>query len=157
MERKRNVLFLCTHNSSRSQMAEAFLRKYAGDQFNVYSAGLEPTEIHPMTRQVMAEVDLNLEGQSAKGVQTYLGKLFVSHLIIVCEAANSRCPYSWPGVYERLFWPFEDPDAVQGSQEERLAKFRQVRDQIEERIKLWLKEVSQYTEADIHREVADRR
>jgi arsenate reductase len=141
MERKRNVLFLCTHNSSRSQMAEAFLRKYAGDQFNVYSAGLEPTEIHPMTRQVMAEVGLDLEDQSAKGVQTYLGKLFVSHLIIVCEAANRRCPYSWPGVQERLFWPFEDPDAVQGSQEEELETFRQVRDRIEERIKLWLAEI----------------
>jgi len=157
MEQRRNVLFLCTHNSSRSQMAEAFLRKYAGDQFNVYSAGLEPTEIHPMTRQVMQEVGLDLEGQSAKGVETYLGKLLVSYLIIVCETANSRCPYTWPGVHERLFWPFDDSDMAQGSQEERLEKFRQVRDQIERRIKSWLKEVSQYAEPDIHREVAGRR
>jgi arsenate reductase len=154
MERKRNVLFLCMRNSSRSQMAEAFLRKYAGDQFNVYSAGLEPTEIHPVTRQVMQEAGLDLEGQSAKGVETYLGKLLVNYLIIVCETANSKCPYTWPGVHERLFWPFEDPDAAQGSQEERLAKFRQVRDQIEQRIKSWLKEISQQ---EIHQELAGRR
>ncbi len=157
MERKRNVLFLCMRNSSRSQMAEAFLRKYAGDQFNVYSVGLEPTEIHPMTRQVMAEVGLDLEGQSAKGVQTYLGKLLVNHLIIVCEIANSKCPYTWPGVHQRLFWPFEDPDAAQGSQEERLEKFRQVRDQIEQRVKAWLEEVRLHAEEDAHGEVAGRR
>ncbi len=143
MEPKRNVLFLCTHNSSRSQMAEAFLRKYAGDQFHAYSAGLEPTEIHPMTRQVMEEVGLDLEGQSAKGVETYLGKLPVNYLIIVCETANRRCPYTWPGVHQRVFWPFEDPDTAQGSQEERLEKFRQVRGQIEQRIKSWLTEVRQ--------------
>jgi len=154
MEQKRNVLFLCTHNSSRSQMAEAFLRRYAGDQFNVYSAGLEPTEIHPLTRQVMEEIGLNLEGQSAKGVETYLGRLLVSHLIIVCEAANRRCPYSWPGVYERLFWPFEDPDTGQGGQEEKLEKFRRVRDQIEQRVKSWLEEV-RHQNSD--REVAGRR
>jgi len=138
-------------------MAEAFLRKYAGDQFNVYSAGLEPTEIHPMTRQVMQEVGLDLEGQSAKGVDTYLGKLLVSHLIIVCETANGRCPYTWPGIHERLFWPFDDPDAVQGSQQEKLEKFRQVRNQIEERIKVWLKDVRQHAEPDAPRQAAGRR
>lgn len=143
MEQKRNVLFLCTRNSSRSQMAEAFLRKYAGDEFNAYSAGLEPIEIHPMTRQVMAEVGLDLEGQSAKGVQTYLGKLPVNYLIIVCETANRRCPYAWPGAHQRLFWSFEDPDMVQGGQEERHEKFRQVRDQIEQRVKSWLEEIRQ--------------
>jgi arsenate reductase (thioredoxin) len=143
MEKKRNVLFLCMRNSSRSQMAEAFLRKYAGDRFDVYSAGLESTDIHPMTRQVMREVGLDLEGQSAKGVQTYMGKLLVNHLIVVCETANSQCPRAWPGVHERLFWPFEDPDMAQGNEQERLEKFRQVRDQIEQRIKLWLMEVDQ--------------
>jgi arsenate reductase len=143
MERKRNVLFLCTHNSCRSQMAEAFLRKYAGDRFNVFSAGLEPTEIDPMTREVMHEVGLDLEGQYAKGGKTYLGKLLVSYLIIVCETADSRCPRSWPGVQERLFWPFEDPAAAQGTQEEKLRKFRQVRDQIEQRIQSWLREIRQ--------------
>jgi arsenate reductase len=149
MKPKRNVLFLCTHNSSRSQMAEAFLRKYAGDRFQVYSAGLEPTEIHPMTRRVMAEVGLDLEGQSAKGVDTYLGKLLINHLIVVCETANRRCPHTWPGIHERLFWPFADPDAAQGSPEEKLARFRQVRDQIEQRVKSWVEEVSRQAEPDI--------
>jgi arsenate reductase len=141
MEKKRNVLFLCMRNSSRSQMAEAFLRKHAGDQFDVYSAGLDPTEIHPMTRQVMKEVGLEPEGQSAKGVRTYLGKLLVNYLIVVCETANSRCPRTWPGIHERLYWPFEDPETAQGNEQERLEEFRQVRDQIEQRIKSWLMEL----------------
>lgn len=146
MAQKRNVLFLCTHNSGRSQMAEAFLRKYAGDRFNVYSAGFEPTEIHPMTRQVMREVGLDLDNQHAKGVQTYLGRLLVSYLIVVCETADSRCPRTWPGseIQKRLFWSFEDPVAAEGSEEERLEKFRQVRDQIEQRIKSWLKDIGEH-------------
>jgi arsenate reductase len=124
-------------------MAEAFLRKYAGDRFNAYSAGLDPTEIHPMTRQVRREVGLDLEGQYAKGVQTYLGKLWVSHLIVVCETANRRCPRTWPRleIQQRLFWPFDDPALVEGSEEERLRKFRPVRDQIEQRIRSWLKDM----------------
>jgi arsenate reductase (thioredoxin) len=140
MAKEPNVLFLCTHNSCRSQMAEAFLRKYAGDKFNVYSAGLEPTEIDPMARSVMGEVGLDMEGQYAKGVQAYLGKLLVSYLIIVCNAANRQCPRVWPGleIRDRLFWPFDDPAAAEGSEEERLQKFRQVRDQIERQVKSWL-------------------
>ncbi len=153
MERKRNVLFLCTHNSSRSQMAEAFLRKYAGDRFNVYSAGLDPTELHPMTRQVMQEVGLDLDDQYAKGVETYLGKLLVSYLIIVCETANSRCPRTWPGleIQKRLFWPFDDPVAAEGSEEERLRKFRQVRDQIEQRIKSWFEDIHEHEDEPGHK------
>jgi arsenate reductase len=148
MAQKRNVLFLCTHNSSRSQMAEAFLRKYAGDRFNVYSAGLEPTEIHPMTRQVMHEIGLDLDDHYAKGVRTYLGRLLVSYLIIVCETANSRCPHTWPGleIRKRLFWPFDDPAAAEGTEEERLQEFRRVRDQMEQRIKLWLKDIREHEE-----------
>ncbi|MBN1507917.1 MAG: arsenate reductase ArsC [Sedimentisphaerales bacterium] len=152
MERKRNVLFLCTHNSARSQMAEAFLRKYAGDEFNAYSAGLEPTEIDPMTREVMQEIGIDIEGQYAKGVETYLGKLLLSYLIIVCETANSRCPHSWPGIQERLFWPFDDPAAVQGSHEERLEQFRRVRDQMDQRIRSWLEEIHEHAGSDIRRE-----
>jgi arsenate reductase (thioredoxin) len=142
MARKPNVLFLCTHNSSRSQMAEAFLKKYTGDRFDAYSAGLQPTEIDPMARTVMQEVGLDMEGQYAKGVQAYLGKLLVSYLVVVCDAANRQCPHVWPGleIQQRLFWPFDDPVAAEGTEEERLQKFRQVRDQIEQRIKAWLKE-----------------
>jgi arsenate reductase len=146
MERKRNVLFLCTHNSSRSQMAEAFLRKYAGDRFNVYSAGLDPTEVHPMTRQVMQEVGIDLGDRQAKGVETYLGKLLVSYLIVVCETANHRCPRTWPGleIQKRLFWPFDDPVTAQGTEEEKLRKFREVRDKIEQQIRSWLTEVDEH-------------
>jgi len=121
-------------------MAEAFLKKYAGDKFDAYSAGLMPTEIHPMTQTVMQEVGLDIKDQHAKGVQAYLGKLLVNYLIIVCDSANRSCPRVWPGleIRERLFWPFDDPAAAEGSEEERLQKFRQVRDQIAQRIKSWL-------------------
>ncbi|HNS23090.1 MAG TPA: arsenate reductase ArsC [Sedimentisphaerales bacterium] len=145
MPQKSNVLFLCTHNSARSQMAEAFLRKYGGDEFNGYSAGLEPTEIDPMVREVMQEVGVEMKGQHAKGVQAYLGRLLVQHLIIVCEQANRNCPRTWPGleIEERLFWPIDDPAAVRGSHERRLQAFRQARDQIEERVKSWLQDIHQ--------------
>lgn len=144
MKRKRNVLFLCTHNSVRSQMAEAFLRKYGDDRFNAYSAGLEPTEIDPMTTEVMREVGLDLEGRHAKSVKTYLGKLPVHYLIIVCGKANRDCPRTWPGleIEERLFWPFDDPAEAQGSREEKLQTFRRVRDQVERQVKSWVEEVS---------------
>ncbi len=143
MKPKRNVLFLCTHNSARSQMAEAFLRRYGGDHFNAYSAGLEPTEIDPMTREVMREVGIDLEGQYAKGVKTYLGRLMVNHLIIVCEAAGRNCPRTWPGleIEERLLWPFDDPAEAQGSREEKLQAFRRIRDQVERQVKSWVEEV----------------
>ncbi len=143
MHRKRNVLFLCTHNSARSQMAEAFLGKYGADDFSAFSAGLNPTEIDPMTHEVMREIGLEMEGQCAKGIRTYLGKLMVHYLIVVCEAANRDCPHTWPGleVQERLFWPIEDPAAAAGSHEQRLEVFRRVRDQIEQRIKSWLQDI----------------
>jgi arsenate reductase len=149
MESKYNVLFLCTHNSARSQMAEAFLKKYGSGLFNAYSAGFEPTKIDPMTQEVMREIGLEMEGQCAKGVETYLGKLLVHYLIIVCQAADSQCPHTWPGIYERLSWPFEDPAATEGGQEERLRKFRHVRDQIEQRIKVWLEDVSPCAEPHV--------
>lgn len=122
-------------------MAEAFLQKYAGDRFNIYSAGYEPTEINPLTRKVMAEIGLDLSGQYAKSVKEYLGVMEFRSLIIVCENADKKCPRIFPGVFQRLYWPFEDPAAFQGPEEQKLAKFREVRDQIEERIKLWLREL----------------
>ena len=91
--RKRpQVLFLCTHNTARSQMAEAWLKKHAGDRFEVYSAGFESTDINPFTRQVMAEVGLDLSGQSSKGVKEYLGKINFAYVIIVCARAEKICP-----------------------------------------------------------------
>ena len=142
MVAKPKVLFLCTHNSARSQMAEAFLRKYAGDLFDVYSAGLEPAEIHPYTKQVMGELGIDLSGHTAKGLQQYLGEVHFAYLITVCSKADQLCPI-FPGMGQRLSWPFEDPAALEGSPEQKLEKFRQVRDQIEQRIQQWLTELSQ--------------
>lgn len=138
---KDKILFLCTGNTARSQMAEAFVKKYAGDRFEVYSAGYEPKEINPFTYKVMAEKGFDLSGQYSKGVGEFLGKMNFRYLIIVCEQAEKACPKTFPFVLFRLFWNFEDPAAVQGPEEEKLAKFREVRDQIEQRIQLFLKEM----------------
>lgn len=132
------VLFLCTGNSCRSQMAEAFLRLYGSDQFEAFSAGLQPTEINPFTYKVMAELGLDLAGQRSKGVDEFLGKELFQYLITVCDDADKNCPTVWPGVSQRLHWSFEDPAKFEGSEEERLAKFRAVRDQIQHRVQEWV-------------------
>jgi arsenate reductase len=134
------VLFLCTGNSARSQMAEAFLRKLGGGYFEVYSAGLRPSGMNPLTVQVMEEIGYDLSGQYSKGVEVYGGRLLIQQLITVCDDAEKNCPTTWPGVTQRLHWSFEDPAAFSGSLSERLDKFRQVRDQIEHRIRSWLEE-----------------
>jgi len=137
--KKTKVMFLCTANRARSQMAEAFLQKYAGDRFEVYSAGLEPKEVHPYTKKVMEEIGIDISDQRAKGLNQFLGKVHFGYLITVCSKAEEQCP-TFPAVGARLFWPFEDPVTFEGSEEEKLNKFREVRDQIDERIKDWLKE-----------------
>jgi len=134
------VLFLCTGNSARSQMAEAFLRKYAGDRFEAHSAGLEPKGVDPFTIQVMQEKGIDISNQTSKGINTYLGKVLFQYLITVCDDAEKNCPTVWPGVNQRMHWSFEDPAAFEGTDGEKLAKFRQIRDQIEQRIKAWLDE-----------------
>jgi len=137
---KIKVLFLCTGNSARSQMAEAFLRKYGGDQFEAYSAGLEPKGIHPYTERVMEEVGVSLSGQYSKHVMEYMGKIHFAYVVTLCDEAENKCPTVFPGVAQRLHWSFEDPSAFVGSDDEKLAKFRQIRDQIDQRIKSWLSE-----------------
>lgn len=140
MEQKTRVLFLCTGNSARSQMAEAFLRRYAGEHFEVYSAGLEPKGIHPLTIRVMEEAGVDLSAQSSKNVSVFLGKVFIHTLVTVCDHAEKNCPTAWPGITRKLHWSFEDPAALAGSEEEKLAKFREVRDQIDQKIRAWLAE-----------------
>lgn len=135
------VLILCTGNTARSQMAEAFLRKYAGAALEVYSAGYDPKDINPLTRQVMAEKGFDLRGHYAKSVMEFLGKREFRYLIIVCAAAEQTCPRHFPGVRYRFFWPFDDPAAATGSEEDRLAKFREVRDKIEQRLLYWLQDL----------------
>jgi arsenate reductase (thioredoxin) len=136
------VLFLCTGNSARSQMAEGFLRKVAGDRFEAHSAGLEPKGLHPLTVKVMEEAGVDMSGHTSKGFDTYLGKMVFQYLITVCDEAEKNCPAFWPGVSNRLHWYFEDPAAFKGTDEEKLSKFRQVRDQIEQKVKAWIAEQS---------------
>jgi arsenate reductase len=134
------ILFLCTGNSARSQMAEAFVRKYAGDRFEAHSAGLEPRGVNPFTIQVLQEKGIDISNQTSKGINTYLGKVLFQYLITVCDDAEKNCPTVWPGVNQRMHWSFEDPAAFQGSDEEKLEKFRQIRDLIEKKIKEWVTE-----------------
>jgi arsenate reductase len=139
MEKPR-VLFLCTGNSARSQMAEAFLRKHCDDRFVVHSAGLDPTQINPYTVKVLEEVGIDTSAHYAKPLTTYIGNTHFSYMITVCGRAEERCPI-FPGMGVRLHWPFEDPAAFEGSDEEKTEKFREIRSQIEEKIKNWLAEL----------------
>lgn len=133
------VLFLCTGNSARSQMAEGLLRHFAGDHFEVYSAGLEPKTVNPFAIQAMREIGLDISGHTSKSVMDYLGRVHMGTVITVCSNAEERCPI-FPFSTLRLYWPFEDPAAFVGPEAETLAKFREVRDLISARIQAWLKE-----------------
>ena len=142
MATKKNVLFLCTGNSARSQMAEAFLRHYAGDRFEVHSAGLDPKGIHPYTVRVMDEVGISLEGQSSKPVKQYMGGMFFHYLITLCASAEANCPKTlWARGGVKLPWIFDDPAALEGTDEEKLAEFRRIRDGIDAQIRQWLQEL----------------
>ena len=140
MSDKPRVLFLCTANSARSQMAEGLLRHYAGDRFEVYSAGLEPKRINPYTLRVMDEIGIDLHDQRSKSVSTYLGRMVFSYVITVCSNAEANCPI-FPGYTIRMHWPFDDPAAATGSDDEKMARFRDARDRIAARIQDWLVEL----------------
>ena len=135
---KMRVLFLCTGNSARSQMAEALLRKNGGQEFEVYSAGLEPAGVNPYTVRVMEETGISMDGHTSKYLTEYLGKVHFGYVITVCSNADEKCPAIFPGMGQRLHWPFDDPAAAEGSDQERLATFRKIRDQIEKQIEKWL-------------------
>ncbi len=132
------MLFLCTHNSARSQMAEGVLRHLAGDRFEVHSAGTEATAVRPQAIEVMCELEIDISGQESKTLERYLGQPF-DYVITVCDEANEACPV-FPGAIRRLHWSFEDPAQATGSEEERRCVFRSVRKQIVERIRLELLE-----------------
>ena len=137
---KFRVLFLCTGNSARSQMAEAFLRTYAGEYFEVYSAGLEPKGyILPDVLMVMQERGIDMSGQTSKNVSEYLGKLHFAHVITLCGDAEEKCPTVFLNMGIHEHWPFDDPAKSEGSAAERLVFTRRVRDQIQARIKKWVK------------------
>ena len=141
MNGKPNVLVLCTHNAARSQMAEAVLRRRAGDRFDVFSAGVEPGSLHPLAKRAMGEWGVDMSTHHAKDLREYLGNLSVKHLIIVCDGAAKKCPSVWPDVEQRHLWPFPDPSNAQGSDEQRLEAFRQTRDAIDARVTTWLAEL----------------
>jgi arsenate reductase (thioredoxin) len=134
MTEKARVLFLCTHNSARSQMAEGLLRHLAGDRFEVMSAGTEATHVRPLAIRAMEEVGIDISGQESKTLDRYLEESF-DYVITVCDDANEACPF-FPGAANRLHWSFEDPSRAEGSEEERLAVSRSVRDTIRERIEV---------------------
>ena len=133
---KTRVLFLCTGNSCRSQMAEGFLRSYGGDVYEAHSAGINPTSVNPLAIQVMKEVGIDISQQHSKNVTGYVGQHF-SIIITVCDNANERCPI-FPGPAIREHWPFDDPAQATGTEEERLTAFRRVRDQIAARTRTFL-------------------
>ena len=136
MNRKR-VLFLCTGNSCRSQMAEGFLRHMAGDKFEVFSAGVKPTQVNPLAIKVMAEAGVDISKHRSKSTMEFLDQKF-DYVITVCDNAKQTCPI-FPGNYEKIHWDLEDPAEAQGSEEDRVAIFRRIRDEIEQRIKDWIK------------------
>ena len=138
--KKIKVLFLCSGNSARSQIAEALLRQYAGNRFEVYSAGLEPGGINPYTRRVMKEIGIDLTGHYSKDLDEYMGKTSFGYLITLCADAEEKCPSDLPDVSRRLRWSFENPTTFEGTEEKILEKFREVRDQIDQRIRSWLAE-----------------
>lgn len=131
------VLFVCSHNSSRSQMAEGWLRHLAGDRFEIASAGVETGTVNPLAVEAMAEVGIDISHHKAEGIKDYLGRWPVFYLIIVCDKAAQTCPRIWPGSRERIHWFFDDPAAVQGTHDEKMAAFRRVRDEIRATIELW--------------------
>ena len=126
--KKTRVLFLCTANSCRSQMAEGFLRTLAGDCFEVTSAGTTPTKLNPDAVRVMDEIGIDISGQYAKDSAEFFSERF-HYVITVCKKARERCPI-FPGAIWRMDWDIEDPAEAQGSETERLAVFRRVREEI---------------------------
>lgn len=135
----KKVLFLSSANSARSQMAEAFLRALAGDAFEAYSAGSVPRDLHPLAVAVMAERGIDLGEQRPKGLQEFIGRAQFDHVITVCDRTEKAC-LVFPGKGTREYWPLADPARAEGSYEARLARFREVRDHIEARVRRWLEE-----------------
>jgi arsenate reductase len=136
---KAKVIFPCTGNSARSQMAEGLLRSLAGEHFEVFSAGTNPKgSILPEVTQVMSEVGIDISNQWSKSVTEYLGKVNFGYVITVCADAEENCPAIFLTMGSHEHWPFDDPAKFSGDDESRLASTRRVRDQIEERLRQWL-------------------
>jgi arsenate reductase len=139
MERKIKVLFVCIHNSARSQIAEAFLKKIGGDRFESQSSGLEPGILNPLAVEVMQEVGINISSNQTKSVFDFFksGELF-DYVVTVCDGASAeKCPI-FPGITTRLHWSFEDPAALEGDHEARLVSARKIRNEIQDAVKVFV-------------------
>lgn len=132
---KQRVLFLCTGNSARSQMAEGLLRAVAGNRFEVFSAGTEPGFVRPQAIAVMSELGIDISDHRSKSLTEFLNDEF-DYIITVCDHANQRCPI-FPGRVKRIHWSIDDP-VISGSEEAQLAAFRQARDELQDRIQAFL-------------------
>jgi arsenate reductase len=130
------VLFVCTHNSARSQMAEGLLRELGGGRFEALSAGTEVTGVRPEAIQVMSEIGIDISGQESKSVEGFIGQEF-AWVVTVCDQARETCPI-FPGAEQIAHWGFDDPAEAQGSEEERLQVFRRVRDEIRDRLRMFI-------------------
>jgi arsenate reductase len=129
---KKRVLFICTHNSARSQMAEGLLRQLGGERFEVFSAGTEATHVRPLAIQAMTELGIDISQQVSKTLDRYLNEPF-DEVITVCDTAAEACPV-FPGAARRRHWSFEDPSKATGNEAEQLEVYRNVRDEIRTRI-----------------------
>ena len=138
MKDRKRVLFLCTHNSARSQMAEALLRALAGEKFETFSAGTEKTRVHPLAIEAMSELGVDMSSHRSKTLDEYTGSTF-GYVITVCDRANESCPI-FPGGAKRIHWSFDDPSAATGNDEQRLAAFRKIRDEIRDRLVVFVAE-----------------
>ena len=134
---KKRVLFLCTGNSCRSQMAEGFLRDMAGDRFEVFSAGIKPTQVNPLAIKVMAEAGIDISKHRSKSAMEFIGQKF-DFVVTVCDNAKQTCPI-FPGKYEKIHWDLEDPAEAQGNEEERLSFFRRIRDEVKNNVLAFIK------------------
>jgi len=130
---RRRILFLCTHNSARSQMAEGLLRARGGDRFAAFSAGTVAAEVRPLAIRAMDEIGIDIRGQWSKRLDVYRAEPFDA-VVTVCDAAREACPV-FPGARRTLHWSFDDPSAATGTDAERLAVFRRVRDEIDARVR----------------------
>lgn len=129
-QKKKRVLFICTHNSARSQMAEGLLKALYGDRYEVYSAGTYPTVVNPYAIKVMSEIGIDISEYKSKSIEDFIG-MNIDYVVTVCDRAKETCPY-FPGAKKYLHQSFEDPASYEGDEEEKLNKFRKVRDEIKE-------------------------
>lgn len=137
MPDKKKVLFLCTGNSCRSQIAEGFLRHLASEDFEAFSAGTKPSRLNPLAVKVMEEKGVDISGQYSQSIDEFLNES-LDYIITVCDHAKETCPV-FPGTAERIHWSFRDPADAKGSEEEKMTVFREIRDSIEKNIENFIK------------------